>query len=163
MSGDSGSSPGGRFPRHRLALALAASWIAVLTALAALTANPVTLNVLQVLRASSDGGVVSATVMNAAEERCRVDEVLAGGQRSAVAGLKPGDEIRVRELQRIGAAEGRAYVFPLQRGRNESFLVMPTELPNRQPLIYPDGPAARQQLKTILRAVSDEAPAAPVR
>lgn len=138
---------GGSRGRRRglwLLFGIALLWWLMLAALAALTANPVTLNVEQIRRADY---VVTARV---SEERPSVLLVEKEWKRGAHL-----EQVAARNLALTSAKPGRRYMVPLSRTGADEYQVTPTELPDRTPLIYPATEEARSQLSAILAHEED--------
>jgi hypothetical protein len=129
------------------AIFLIGVWLCALIWMAVATANPVTLNVAQIRLSATDGAIVKVTVLNAAG-RCRIEKLV-----TITAGLaddlSAGQEIDVRNLKQTGAKVGSVYILPLLPS-GEQFAVTETAL-FPVPLIYPDVPAADEQLAQILK------------
>jgi hypothetical protein len=133
-----------RPPRGPLLLAalLALGWITFLAILTWKTANPVTLNLLQIQQS---------------------DVVLAGkvtGQYTIEkTDLQPWPlsekEVSINNLPEAGAKLGQVYLFALQHHSGEGvpahggYRITPTHLPDGAPLIYPATSEALAQLKRI--------------
>jgi len=128
---------------------LAIPWIAALALLVVTSANPVTLNVVQIRRAAGDGAIIAATVLDAATGKCRVDAVLTASPTLGDA-LRQGNEIRIVNLRETKAAIGKRYIIPLAQSLG-MFAVVPTGLPDRLPLIYPSSPETRALVDAMLQ------------
>ena len=137
-----------RHPRRRLAFAFVSAWIFFLAGLALWTANPVTLNIDQLLLARATGAVVMATVTDVKSGRCRVDEVL----EKAAAGdldIEAGQEISVSRLLASGAKTGERVILPLLPGDQAGwFEVAPTRFHSTPS--YPATPEMVEQVSEIL-------------
>jgi hypothetical protein len=152
------ASPAPARARRRWPLALtfliASAWIAFLVVLTLISANPVTLNREQILE---------STLVIAGEV-----EDLPAGKVSVLpdADILMDQTIVIRNLQDTPARPGERYLFPLQpvftRGLPERgvFQATPSRLPDRAPLIYPDGEIALRQLQAIRASAppADEPP-----
>lgn len=135
-------------PDRRLwvALSVAGLWILLLVILTIFTANPITLNRIQIQESTL---IVVGTVTGKGTIT-----------RSDVGGLAwpDQDEIVVENLSQAKARVGQTYLFPLrQTGRQANgdgaiFEVTPTLLPDHSPLIYPVEPETFAQLKEITGA-----------
>ncbi len=135
----SASPPSKSRGRLIFAAGFAGLWVLGLIVLAMLTANPVTLNRQQIL-----GSDYVATAV-----RKDADSPVLEVQKEWKHGEKLG-EITITNLSDIDMPAGREFLVPLeQMGRNR-FLVTPTALPNKAPLIYPATPESKAQLKDIL-------------
>ena len=137
---------GSRGSRRGLSLlfGIALLWWLMLAALAALTANPVTLNVEQIRRADY---VVTAKI---SDQRAGVLVVEKEWKRGA-----DFKQVAARNLALTSAKPGRRYLVPLSRTGADEYQVTPTELPDRTPLIYPATEEARSQLSAILAHEED--------
>jgi len=104
-----------------------------------LTANPVTLNRDQILRADF---VVTGKVES---------DPHAGEVSISRAWTKngPSGTIHVENLEDTQARRGQTYLMPLSRA-STGYKVTEARLDNSAALIYPDTPAAVEQLKAIL-------------
>jgi hypothetical protein len=116
-------------------------WGTVLVSLALWTANPVTLNPLQIRQADL---IVEAAVADLREGRCRV-------VRTWPEGFIP-DTIRIAGLSKTGAVKGETYLMPLKRPpQADPYQIAPAG-PEQLRLIYPADEQTRAQLEQILQA-----------
>ena len=129
--------------RLYLAGALTVVWCLGLFILAATTANPVTVNRKQVLRAAY---VVTATVTNSERGALKIEK-----EWKTAATLK---SITVDNLDKTNAETGRTYLIPLSKAGKNQFRVTESDFANRQPLIYPATAEAVEQLKRVLNLAS---------
>ena len=140
------NSPSPRAPlRSRVltaALAIAIVWILGLITLAVLTANPVTLNRMQIERSDY---VVTAT-------RKRADSAKIEVSREWKHGADLG-EITVTNLDEARMPVDREFLVPLKKLASGRYLITPTTLPNDAPLTYPATEEAMEQLVTILKQI----------
>jgi hypothetical protein len=118
---------------------IGAAWLACLALLSLLTANPVTLNVEQVLEASD---VVTAIVTDAGSNTIRVEHSWKGV-------LEQGN-IRVLNLLDAKPPIGEPLLIPLNESES-GWQVTTTHLPGQPPLLYPATLEAEQQLRHILK------------
>ena len=113
-------------------------WLLALAILAVWTANPVTLNRVQILEADA---VLKVAVEDWATGRMRVDK----------SWKQPIDDkqIQITELPRDSQLAGTVLLIPIthQRGR---WIVTPSLLPNGAPLVYPATPESERQLQSLL-------------
>ena len=130
---------------HRLALRrwwraviVALFWLLALTILAVWTANPVTLNRVQILEADA---VLKVTVEDWSAGRMRVNK----SWRQPIAE----EPIQIRELPRDSQPAGTRLLIPVTRQRDH-WIVTPSRLPNAPPLVYPATPEAERQLQSLL-------------
>lgn len=112
---------------------VAVVWYLVLLSLALFTANPVQLNVQQIL---DSGWIVLATV----------DENGVVHERKTVQGLLPEGPLKLSDKCRY---TDREIILPLVREFGD-YHITPTHLPNGDRLVYPATPAALRQLDEIL-------------
>jgi hypothetical protein len=118
---------------------LTACWCVTLIVMACLTANPVTLNRDQVLRADFvvTGKVESAPALgDVSVSREWTKKGLSG-------------KIHVENLEDAGARRGETYLLPLSLA-GTGYRVTEARLANSAVLIYPDTPTAIDQLEQIL-------------
>lgn len=140
------SRPPSRWKRW-IALAAFLIWGGTLAWLSETSANPVSINRLQVRRAASEGLVIDGTVLDARSGTCQVERILAAGARELDA-VSQGQEIRVSNLAAAGARSGDRYVLPLlHRGSEFEIATGGRALPI--PLIYPVGPETQAQLDDV--------------
>ncbi|WP_437192351.1 hypothetical protein [Planctomicrobium sp. SH527] len=129
--------------RLMLALGVAGVWILLLFILTIFTANPITLNRVQIQESTL---IVVGTVTGKGTIT-----------RSDIGGLAwpEQDEIVIENLSTAKARVGKTYLFPLRQigrqadGAGAVFEVTPTLLPDHSPLIYPAEPETFSQLKAI--------------
>jgi hypothetical protein len=114
------------------------AWLASLALLSLLTANPVTLNVQQVLEASD---VVTAVVTDTHSNTIRVEQ-------SWKKVLAPGN-LHVSNLLEAKPPIGESLLIPLSESEL-GWQVTTTHLPGQPPVLYPATPEAEQQLRHIL-------------
>lgn len=112
---------------------VAVVWYLVLLGLALFTANPVQLNVQQIL---DSGWVVLATV----------DKDGVVYERKTVQGLLPEGPLKLSDKCRY---TDREIILPLVREFGD-YRITPTHLPNGDRLVYPATPDALRQLEEIL-------------
>lgn len=132
-------------PSRRLwlwpAVLVFAVWFVLLVTLAVRTANPVTLNRLQIRQADL---IVEATIEDLATGECRI-------VRSWPDAPQLGPVITVTGLGELSVRPGEAYLLPLNRNeRGAGFHIAPTPPPLSKPLIYPADDESRRQLEEIL-------------
>lgn len=116
-----------------------AGWLVFLGSVAALTANPVTLNIVQISNAQL---IVAATVTDFDQNTVKVEQVW-GNQGEL-------NLLILDNLKETGAKPGRQYLIPVSRSGNGRFSVTTTYLPGNLPLIYPHTPEAVRQLTLLL-------------
>ena len=121
------------------AAGVAGVWILGLIVLAVLTANPVTLNREQILR--------SDYVVTARREAADSPVLIVQKEWKHAENL---DEVTITNLDEVQMAAGPEFLVPLERIGPKRFLITPTTLPNRAPLIYRATPEAEAQLKEVL-------------
>ena len=137
-----------RRPRRWLVFWAVAAWILFLAGLAWWTANPVTLNVDQLLLAQAQGAVVMATVVDAASGRVQVNEVLDKSV-AATMDLAAGQEISVSMLSASGAKTGERVIVPLLPGVDAGrFVIAPTRFSSTPS--YPATPELVEQVNEVL-------------
>lgn len=126
-----------------IAAILVAAWWVVLIGLAAFTANPVTLNRQQVLRAARTGSIVTAEVRDAKAGKVKVlRDWTKGGS---------GEELIVAGLADSGARDGKTYILPLTTDTLSGRLrIAPAPGPSKTPPVYPASDSAVEQLTAIL-------------
>jgi hypothetical protein len=123
------------------ALIVSALWILGLVVLAAVSANPVTINQKQIreshfiVTAMRDSSNPSTLVVT--KEWFRGEEL---------------GTITVTNLDETNMTLGQKFLVPLQKLATGRFLVTPTSLPNKAPLVYRATPKAESQLKTLLES-----------
>ena len=122
------------------AVSVAVSWWFVLGWLALVTANPVTLNRIQVKDADY---VVTGTISDLAKGTVTVHKEWK--QNAAL------DEITVENLNEAGGKPNTKYLIPLKSNADHEYRVVPTRLPGGTPLIYPATEAAINQLTDLLK------------
>ncbi|QDT36391.1 hypothetical protein [Stratiformator vulcanicus] len=130
--------------RHRviafvICLAIALVWWVFLVTIAIRTANPITLNVMQ-LR-NSDAVLVGEIT---SKDEVRVETVIVGDPIST-------ETIRVLNLPEVSAPTQSTYLLPLQLAAGGGYRVTPTRLPNGLPLIYPEGDWTVEDVERIMR------------
>lgn len=121
-----------------IAIIVAVTWGLFLAGLAVTTANPVTVNREQVLRAD----FIAMLSVNEPESGAIVLEKLWDG-------TKP-EPFTLDNLKETGAEAGRSYYVPVTKTGQGRYIVTPTRLPGNPPLIYPATPEAEEQLTAIL-------------
>jgi hypothetical protein len=124
------------------ALSLALLWWLGLVLLALLTANPVTINREQVLKADA---IVEAAVTNLAKGEIRIQRV----QNDR--GTLDVPTLRLPNLAETKAEPGATYLIPLSR-TGIGYEVTRTSLPGQLPLVYPATPETAEQLQRHLSA-----------
>lgn len=122
------------------AVSVAVLWWLALGWLALFTANPVTLNRDQVLRAEY---VVTGTISDLTKGTVTVHK-----EWKHNAAL---DEITVENLNEAGGKPNTKYLIPLKSNSDHEFRVMPMRLPEETPLIYPATEDAINQLTDLLK------------
>ena len=120
-----------------LPIGAAVAWWLALVAMAIFTANPITLNRDQILRADF---VVTGTVDETQPHTLIVDK-----EWKKKAGLR---QVTVENLDETGARPGRTYLVPLSKDVNGRYFV--TETKDERLLIYPAEDEAVEQLEAIL-------------
>jgi hypothetical protein len=134
-------APASRPPRGPLFFAaiLTVAWCAFLIGMAWLTANPVTLNRDQILRADF---VVTGKV----ESEPAIGEVSVSHEwkKNGLKGI-----IHVENLEDARVRRGATYFIPLSQAPT-GYRVTEARLANSAALVYPATPAAIEQLETIL-------------
>lgn len=124
-----------------LGAAITAIWFIALSAMSLLTANPVTLNFMQIRKADY---VVTALVNDANAGKITVEKEWVQGKD-----LK---DVTVDNLSVTAAQSGGRYVIPLSQTPEGRLVVTPTPMSDRAPLIYPAEPAdTSEQLERILK------------
>lgn len=136
-------------PRNRpamiAALSLWLSCLAGLVALAALSSNPVTLNLKQI---NDSTVIVSGQVADSSQGTVAVSNVVAGELDRT--------QIEVDNLNRLSdIKEGQSYIFPLRKKNGGFEVANIPSLPPR-PVIYPDTPEVQQKLAEILHAIDEQ-------
>lgn len=123
--------------------ALACLWFMALATLTWTTANPVTVNLLQVRMADS---IVRARVVDKSAGQVDVLETLHG--------MPLTDRKDVGNLASTAAKEGEDYILPLTEWRTGWRITVPKSLdsPNIPPLIYPATPTALASTREIVGA-----------
>ncbi len=130
----SAATAGLKLSRGVIAIAnVAVVWYLVLLSLALFTANPVQLNVQQVL---DSGWIILATV----------DENGVVHERKTVQGLLPEGPLKLSDKCRY---TDREIILPLVREFGD-YRITPTHLPNGDRLVYPATEDALKQLSAIL-------------
>jgi hypothetical protein len=126
------------------AIVLAACWWVLLALLSFFTANPVTLNREQILRASF-------VVTGSLSDDPAANQILVEREwkQNALHGT-----ILVNNLAAVPKPRGKIYIIPLTRV-GHGFEVTETVDPKLPPLIYPATPEALSQLRTILNLPQD--------
>ena len=123
----------------RPAVLISALWWLFLGSIAFFTANPVTLNQEQIIRAEI---VVTATVVDPVSGTIRIEKSWKSDRQV--------DSITLENLKETGAIADVSYIFPVTELRTGRYHITTTRLPNNPPLIYPNTPEAVQQLQSIL-------------
>ena len=142
------SATGRTSSRRRLAIALMMTWIIGLIGLAFWTANPVTLNVDQLLLARATGVVVMASVVDASKEVCKVEEVMTQAVGVPV-DVTVGHEIVVKSLGHSGAKTGDRVILPLLVGeQGDQLQIAPTRF--RTTPSYPATPELVEEVKHVI-------------
>ena len=125
-------------------------WLTALGLLAMLTANPVTLNEQQIRQSEI---IVSAQFSSADPLELTVGKVWPPETDTP-------QQIRLRKDQKLDVNPGISYLVPLQRTRSQEFIVTRAILAGMTadgsyrrtpPYIYPDDPAARTQLREMMK------------
>jgi hypothetical protein len=140
-------APASRPSRAPLVFAgtLTVIWCAILIGMALLTANPVTLNRDQILRADL---VIIGTV----ESEPAQGEVSVSREWKKN-GLK--GKIHVENLEEAKIRRGATYLMPLSHATT-GYRVTEARLANSAPLVYPETPVAIEQLEEILADRADK-------
>lgn len=141
------SPPGSRSRRWPLvtALVLGLGWIAALFWLTVTSANPVTLNREQILRAE-------IVVIGQVED---LPEGQLGQSDDDYWPPRAPDSVTVENLAETPAQWGETYIVPLARvtgtgpGAKNRFRVVPSRLPGSPPLIYPLSVDSIEQLRAL--------------
>ena len=123
----------------RLAVLIVALWWLFLGGMALFTANPVTLNREQIIRAEI---VVTATVVDPVNGTIHVEKSWKSDRQF--------ETITLRNLKESKAKAGVSYIIPVTESRAGRYHVTTTRLPNNPPLIYPNTPESKEQLQSIL-------------
>lgn len=123
------------------AFILSGLWILGLVILAALSANPVTLNQKQI-RASDF--VVTAQRNPDGSPTLIVTKEWTEGEELGT--------IMVTNLEQTAMTPGAEFLVPLLRAAKGRFRVTPTSLPDEAPLVYPATPEALDQLQSLLKS-----------
>jgi hypothetical protein len=124
---------------YRLAVLIVALWWLFLGGMALFTANPVTLNREQIIRAEI---VVTATVVDPVNGTIHVEKSWKFDRQF--------DSIMLENLKETGAKADVSYIIPVTESRNGRYNVTTTRLPNNPPLIYPSTKKSEEQLQSIL-------------
>lgn len=134
-------------PLAWIAFAVGALWVSSLLIMVLTTANPVTINIVQVHESTS---IVVAKVNSLYPGEIEVMEVLSGPN--------PGKTLAIRNLTETPAQVGGTYLIPLipvteaPKRMPNLFDITPTGIPGKMaesrgmPLIYPDTREAREML-----------------
>jgi hypothetical protein len=123
----------------RLAVLIAAFWWLFLGSMALFTANPVTLNREQIIRAEF---VVTATAMDPVNGTVHIEKSWKSDGQV--------DSMTLENLSQTGAKANVSYIIPVTESRKGRYNVTTTRLLNNPPLIYPNTPEAVLQLQSIL-------------
>jgi hypothetical protein len=123
------------------ALILAGLWISGLVILAAMSANPVTLNQKQIR--ASDFVVTATRSPDSASSLVVSKEWIRGDDLGT---------ITVTNLEQTRMTADKEFLVPLLREPKGRFQVTPTSLPNQAPLVYPATPEALEQLQKLLES-----------
>ena len=107
--------------------------------MALFTANPVTLNREQIIRAET---LVTATVVDPVTGTIHIEKFWKGDREV--------DSITLGNLNETGAKAGVSYIIPVTELRKDRYMVTTTRLPKNPPLIYPNTPESVRQLQSIL-------------
>ena len=118
---------------------MTAVWLIVLLSLSITTANPVTLNLDQVLESTD---VLTAVVENPQTGTVRVQKTWKEEVTET--------ELVLANLGLTGAAAGKWILIPVVK-RGRTWLVTPTKLPGNPPLVYPATAETVRQLQGILQ------------
>jgi hypothetical protein len=130
-------------PSRRLldfAAIVAVVWSAILIGMAWLTANPVTLNRDQILRA--DLVITGKVEYEPAEGQVSVSHEW---KKNRLTGT-----IHVENLDQARVQQGKTYLMPLTREGSEAYYITGARLANSAPLVYPATREAIEQLEKIL-------------
>jgi hypothetical protein len=126
-----------------MAVGVTIAWIVFLTILAATTANPVTLNRVQIEEAST---VMRGRVLDVAKGTVELDPSWKrNGVESAVT-------TTVTNLQAAEAKSGGDYLIPVTRRGSDELSVTATRTSGNRPLIYPATPEVIAVVEEILSA-----------
>lgn len=124
----------------QIALVAAIVWILGLVTLAIVSANPVTLNILQIEQSDY---VVTATRTGPDANTIEVSREWKRGEELGTITVTNLDDARM-------PADGE-FLLPLNKLSSGRYSITPTALPNKAPLIYPTTEEAMNQLETILK------------
>ena len=116
-----------------------ATWMLALVGLTLTSANPITLNRLQILDADL---IVEATLVDPRSGEFRIHD---SWPKTVVE-----QTVTVPEAMQASAEKGRSYLLPLNVVDDGSFEVAPAPPPIDRPLIYPATTESRKQLIAIL-------------
>ncbi len=132
-----------RLPLRRLkiTITLVLIWLLGLGLLAALTANPVTLNRDQIAESVV---VVTAEVEDANAGVVRVRKVWKNPAWNS-------EKLTLRNLAETGATNGQILLIPVTAEDGDSYVVTPSKLPGHSPLVYPLTAESEQQLQSLLK------------
>lgn len=138
-------------------IAATLAWVLLLVGLVNWTANPVTLNRVQIAHADY---VVTATPIDVAKGTFQVEREWKQGAELGA--------IRIHNLPPTPSLERREYLIPLSRRADGSFVITHGELSNPghekmvaahvPPVIYPATPDALRQLEALLRSSKSAKP-----
>lgn len=120
------------------AVIVAMFWLFALSVLAVWTANPVTLNRVQILEADE---VLKVLVDDWPAGRMHIKK---SWKRQITA-----EQIQITGLPTDSQSAGTMLLIPVTR-RRDQWVVTPSPLPNGLPLIYPATPEAERQLQSLL-------------
>jgi hypothetical protein len=123
--------------------AIAAAWLAAIVTLAVTTANPITLNRVQI---EDSDLVVTARILPGKPTTAQVEREWKIGAKL--------ETITVENIGKTPARPGKLYLIPLSRRMGDVYIVTPTRLPGKSPLVYPAVPDATRQLEAILNRSS---------
>ena len=124
--------------------AIAGCWGILLIGLVIFTANPVTLNRLQFIRAEL---AVTAEVTNHDEGTVEVKKVWWSRTSSP---LQEEATFNVKGLQEANVKQGETYLFPLFRNQSGEYLIVPVRIGEEETsLVYPANESALEQLEAI--------------
>ena len=134
-------------PTRRLLVtvfSIAACWGIVLIGLVIFTANPVTLNRLQFIRAEL---AVTAEVTDRDKGTVKVKKVWWSRTSSSV---QEETTFKVKGLQEANVKQGETYLFPLFRNQSGEYLIVPVRMGEEETsLVYPANESALEQLEAI--------------
>jgi hypothetical protein len=142
---DGGDSPADHSSKRAVLLAaliLAGLWIVGLVVLAAISANPVTINQMQIrdsdLIVTARRGAEGSSTLVITKEWIHGEEL---------------ETITVTNLERTNIVPGEEFLVPLKRMAKGRFQVTPTSPALKEvPLIYPATPESKSQLQSLLES-----------